>query len=42
MFLSNLKEDAREVRNLRAFHPEIVEELTEMCRRWELEVETDG
>ena len=42
VFLSNLKEDAREVRNLRAFHPEIVEELTEMCRRWELEVEAGG
>ncbi len=41
-FLSNLHEDAREVRNLAAREPAIVERLQLKLRQWELDVQSGG
>ncbi len=40
VFLSNLAEDSREVRNLASRHPEIVEQLSRKLRSWELDVQS--
>jgi len=40
VFLSNLAEDNREVRNLASRHPEVVERLSRKLRRWELDVQS--
>ena len=41
VFLSNLAEDPGETTNLAARHPEIVRELRNLSRRWELDVQSE-
>ena len=38
LLLSNLAEDVTETKSLAAKHPEIVEELTGLHRKWQAEV----
>ena len=38
LFLSNLKDDPGEIRNLRHQHPELVDELSSLAKKWRMDV----